>query len=230
MLISPRNLILSCVCLLMPPISSSSNPFFTSKCPCTIGATAAATRSKTLGSRPNSSRKSFSLRSNLKSLPSISTSGRIFTKISCLSSLFCSFFWTKQPRKACLWLKLRIPNSFNPVIPSLSPSRRPLLISFRTTDVFNSPGFIRLATSGTTIMHPVTITLSPGLHFSQISSRTITSMDRGMDPAGMADASSWTRSFCQSQHSPSSRRCNHFVVFRHNGFGQFTGSVSLNCC
>mmetsp|Transcript_19950 Transcript_19950/g.53326 ORF Transcript_19950/g.53326 Transcript_19950/m.53326 type:complete len:233 (-) Transcript_19950:208-906(-) len=86
-------------------------------------------------------------------------------------------------------------------------------------------------TSGTTIRLPVMCTLSPGLQRSQHSSRTITSIDRGMEPAGTSFSLSWSRMRCQSPHrvvrlSASSVQLVRFPQLRP---GQATGIVHLNC-
>jgi hypothetical protein len=47
--------------------------------------------------------------------------------------------------------------------------------------------------SGTTIKVPVKTHLSPGLALSTCSLRTMTSMDRGIDPAGISLEFSCTR-------------------------------------
>mmetsp|Transcript_35159 Transcript_35159/g.64303 ORF Transcript_35159/g.64303 Transcript_35159/m.64303 type:complete len:203 (+) Transcript_35159:455-1063(+) len=76
------------------------------------------------------------------------------------------------------------------------------------------------------------MTLSPGLHRSQVSSLTMTSMERGMEPAGTSFSFSCKRMRCQSPHlvvrlSPKSSQLVRFPQFRP---GQMAGYVTLNCC
>jgi hypothetical protein len=84
--------------------------------------------------------------------------------------------------------------------------------------------------SGTTTSFPVKIALSPGFDKSTISPLKITSIDLGIDPAGMSEESSYSLSFCQSTITLSLWSNSHSNLFWHSLLEQRIGSVYLNCC
>ena len=73
-------------------------------------------------------------------------------------------------------------------------------------------------TSGMTMSVPVKMHLSPALARSTCSPRRMTSSVRGIEPAGISDAFSCTRTRCQSTNlaSPGPVRSAHRLVFGHD--------------
>ena len=80
--------------------------------------------------------------------------------------------------------------------------------------------------SGTTMSVPEKTVLSPGFAMSTVSPLRMTSIERGIDPAGMSVESSYKRTFCQSMYTL-------FVCSRVNSLlkqrslSHRTGSVNL---
>jgi hypothetical protein len=74
----------------------------------------------------------------------------------------------------------------------------------------------------------VKMVLSPGLAISTISPRNITSIDLGIDPAGMSPECSCTLSFCQSTKIESEFISSHLVLLPQLSLTHLTGSVNLN--
>ena len=64
-----------------------------------------------------------------------------------------------------------------------------------------SPGFISWTMSGTTTSVPVKTARSPGFALSTVSPRRITSIERGIEPAGISAESSCRRTFYQSMYT-----------------------------
>lgn len=83
--------------------------------------------------------------------------------------------------------------------------------------------------SGTTTSLPVNTALSPGFGTSTVSPRRITSMDLGIDPAGMSLESSCMRIFYQSTMVLSLLIRSHLTLLWHCSLEHLTGSVYLNC-
>jgi hypothetical protein len=84
--------------------------------------------------------------------------------------------------------------------------------------------------SGTTTRLPVKIVLSPGLAMSTIAPLRITSMERGILPAGISPECSCTLSFCQSMNEESVLSNSHLVLLLHFSLAHLIGSVNLNYC
>lgn len=84
--------------------------------------------------------------------------------------------------------------------------------------------------SGTTTRLPVKIVRSPGFAISTISPRKITSIERGIEPAGISPECSYTRSFYQSKKTESELSNSHLVLLKHLSFSHLAGSVNLNYC
>ena len=82
--------------------------------------------------------------------------------------------------------------------------------------------------SGTTTRFPVKIVLSPGFAMSTIAPLKMTSIDLGIEPAGMSPECSCTLSFCQSMNFESELRSSHLTLLLHFSFSQRAGSVNLN--
>ena len=82
--------------------------------------------------------------------------------------------------------------------------------------------------SGTTQGQPVATILSPAFTCSTISSLTITSNDRGKEPAGISSVASWTRIRCQSANLERSIcNCHLFLeALLHWGSCRSSGSCS----
>merc|ERR1719424_2020923 len=79
---------------------------------------------------------------------------------------------------------------------------------------------------------PVKMDLSPALARSRVSPRRMTSMVRGIEPAGISVAFSCTRTRCQSIKTDSPTEClsRQLVLFGHDALLHFCGSQYLNCC
>ena len=139
--------------------------------------------------------------------------------------------WTALAMKTILKLRSFTPVFCKPLTPSI------LLLSWRyifelsmLVDWGFSPGFINYTMSGTTTSVPVKIVLSPGFASSTVSPRRITSIDRGMEPAGMSVESSWRRTFCQSINTLAELSSSKSVELRHRSLSHRTGCVNLNYC
>lgn len=83
--------------------------------------------------------------------------------------------------------------------------------------------------SGTTIRVPVKTVRSPGLAMSTVSPRRMTSMDLGIDPAGISIESSCSLTFYQSMYTLFV--CSNVNSrLKHLSLSQRAGSVNLKCC
>mmetsp|Transcript_21609 Transcript_21609/g.66407 ORF Transcript_21609/g.66407 Transcript_21609/m.66407 type:complete len:281 (-) Transcript_21609:448-1290(-) len=126
--------------------------------------------------------------------------------------------------KSILYVISRDPVIFAPSTPWLSDSFR--------DDTADSPARAKPPECGVTQGMPVAMILSPALTCSTISSRTMTSSDRGSEPAGISSGASWTRTRCQSaKRLRSIWSCHLFMdALLHCGFRQIVGVVKRSCC
>ena len=77
--------------------------------------------------------------------------------------------------------------------------------------------------SGTTTRFPVKMERSPGLAMSTISPLRITSIDLGIDPAGMSPECSYTLNFYQSRKTLSLLINSHLILLPQLSFLHLTG-------
>jgi hypothetical protein len=130
-----------------------------------------------------------------------------------------------EARKTVLYASSRTPRARRPCTPPSVP--RPS--GFEAVSV-RSPVEPIPATSGTTTRQPVKTALSPAFARSTMSSRTITSSVRGMQPAGISEVFSCTRTRCQSAKRERFVSSVHLVRLAQPAMLQSSGSVYLNCC
>mmetsp|Transcript_121273 Transcript_121273/g.343190 ORF Transcript_121273/g.343190 Transcript_121273/m.343190 type:complete len:368 (-) Transcript_121273:450-1553(-) len=231
MLTSPRSLMPSSVLFGIPPMSINSMPFLISRWPKIAGAIAFAKTSKQsrLPPTPMCSEMAVNLsRSDCER--NTRSSERTFSPADFVLLPQSESSSTKQPKNESLYVRSRCPVPLSPRTPSMAASER--VSNERRTEDFSSAGLISVGTSGTTMRLPVMRILSPGLHCSTTSSRTITSRDRGIEPAGTSFSFSCNRMRCQSPHrvvrlSPSKVQLLRLPQFR---LVQIAGMVTLNCC
>ena len=110
-------------------------------------------------------------------------------------------------------MRSRTPSDLRPAMPSVGLRASTLPSSSR------SPGMPEICrTSGMTMSVPVKMHLSPALARSTCSPRRMTSSVRGIEPAGISEAFSCTRTRCQSTNlaSPGPVRSAQRFVFGHD--------------
>mmetsp|Transcript_23081 Transcript_23081/g.58597 ORF Transcript_23081/g.58597 Transcript_23081/m.58597 type:complete len:216 (+) Transcript_23081:218-865(+) len=176
-------------CLCTPPMSSSRMPRFTSSCPCTVGAMECASKEKMSRlARISSISSSAAVLKVALTASSSSPSSRML-----MSPKRASAEESDEARKHVLYASSRTPSVERPDTPPASAPRPSCLERTSVRCPVCMP-----STSGETTNEPVKTALSPALARSTFSSRTITSSVRGMQPAGISEVFSCTRTRCQS--------------------------------
>ena len=154
--------------------------------------------------------------------------GRWVSRYLLLDLFLWSPWWMEHAIYIILYVNSLTPHAFNPVTPLPAVSPRAILFPLMAT----SPNLARPEEEGMTATDPVNIILSPAFASSTTSLRHIISMHRGIDPAGISSAFSWTLSLCQSTNALSSGCKWNFACLpcAHWTFLQTNGSVYTYCC